>query len=190
MAFDKETLAQIKAVVKEALSETAGSVGGVPGPGVWEYGDNVMSPPDELGRVKLKFVELDMVNEFGGHRIKFQELHPSLGLVSREAVIPTWFFMPENRHLTPTADVAVGSAQFYQNCAFSLHEEERPGFMGFGTRKVIVPDLGAGPLPDTFASQWTYEELKARLIHVARRVRDDKGANMVYNIPDNELNIG
>lgn len=186
MAFDAETLAQIKAAVKEALAEVgSNSVVVVPRTGVWDYGDALMSPPDALGRVKLKFVELDMVSEFGGHTIKYKELHPTLGLVDREAPIPTWFFMPENRHLTPTADVAVGSAQFYQNCAFPLRE--RTNWLG---RKTIEPDTAAGPLADTFASQWTYEDLKARLIHVARRVRDDKGANMVWNIRSDELDIG
>lgn len=193
--FDQETRDELKAIVKEAIAESGGVVvsngDGNTGPDPWPYPEGqLMSTPDDLGRVKLKVVEVDLMKKYGGRYVPYVELTVA-GPVNKQAYIPEWYFVPDLRGTefwTETAQVAVGSAAFYQNRAYPLITKEvRNGF--FGTKKVKEPDLDS-QLMDTFASQFTVAQLTQMLPHLADRIAEGKSAYTMYNMPADELTIG
>lgn len=183
--FDEATRAELKAIVKEAILETKDGAVILPAEDddeltVWR--GRLYSDPDSLGRVRLKVVEKVLVPRYGD-TIKFKELTMG-GLVDREVTIPRMYFIPETRDESPTADVAVGSAAFYQNRAY--HLKSTTNWFGKVTQ---VPDIDR-QIPGTLASQFTADKLGPILEHLADRIANDKGANQFYFLREDELSIG
>ncbi len=190
-AFDTETRNELKEIIKEALAEAGAVVGtgGGSGPDPWPYGDALFGTPDDLGRVKLRVVEVDLLKLYPDRKIHYVEQTVG-GPMARVAPIPEWFFIPnlkDTEFATETWQVNVGSAAFYQNRAFPLITKEvRNGF--FGTKKVKVPDIDS-PMTDTFASQFTAEELTLMLPHLANRIVGGSAFSM-WNMRSDELTVG
>ena len=187
MAFDNETRAELKAIVKEAVAEVLGEAGPVVGggtkPSKWPHRDN-FSPPRADGAVQLRFVEEELVEQYGAE-VVYKELTID-GVVQKSAPIPRWFFVPEHIE-TKTAEVNVSSAAFRGNRAYEIVPVEYVTWLG---QKRTRYDEGS-QISDAFASQWKYEDLRARMTHLAARIAGQVGnAYTLYNIPENELTIG
>lgn len=72
-----------------ALHPETGTI--TPSTGRWEHGDRLFSPPDELGRVKLKAVETEIVPKYG-ESIKINPVGRDPG---GEIKIPRLFYIKE-----------------------------------------------------------------------------------------------
>lgn len=144
----------------------------------WQHGDAEWSPPDELGRVQLRYVEMQLVQKYGENVIPPPSPIPSAPALPVK--IPRWHFIKE---VQVHVEAALNCGQPFplQNAA-RLHEKRIETINGITHETWPV----VGDLPDTCTSHVPLDQYLKQLAARCAIIAEAGTVGHFYNLAHTE----